>query len=493
MPTFVEAQKATGIGMPLYSINQSDDKIETNINADFIIHGFELSWNGQVITEDVCAENMNTLIGQPVLVKYYNEGEKDKDHLGTHEVYTVKNRDTGEDMMATDTIAIGTFQSVEIKDMDVNGENKRCLVGHAQLWMDRYYNICSLLNEWLQEGINISCSCEYVFKNYEMRDDIQYVKSPYSYTGHTILNSEKKDGYDIVLPAYDEARMVSWNTAIEKDRETISGKCEVEKVENVFITALNEISIGETRSKIYEALAKVMTAEEYMNMWMSDWDVFDNYFVYETYMDNEWKHFKVGYTKAEDELTVDFENRTEVKFETVMVEASKAEEKEAELNGKVQEVTEQAEALEAELNTVKEDALAQKESVIALNETIESLNETITALNSYKEAYEADKYEKALSEAMELYKGKFAKLNAMDKFESEEVQTMIAETLDEEKALNAKTALADMLVDLIVVEAPQASVNTKGGIVEPAGATPSLNAKIVKKVIRDVDTYVTNE
>ena len=74
--------KTNGDGMLLYSINKAEGKIETNLYADFIIHGFECSHNGQVIEEEVCEENMDTLIGAPVLVKYYNEGDKGKDDEG---------------------------------------------------------------------------------------------------------------------------------------------------------------------------------------------------------------------------------------------------------------------------------------------------------------------------------------------------------------------------------------------------------------------------
>lgn len=499
-PLFENEQKAFGNGL-FYSINQSADKIETNINAKFIIHGFDLSWNGQVITEDVCAENKDTLLGQPILVKYYNEGDKTKDHLGDHEVYITQNRDTGQDMMATDTFAIGTFQQVAIEDVNLNGENKRCLVGYAQLWLDRYYNVCSLLNEWLSNGIQIVCSCEYVFKNYEMKNDIQYIKSPYSYTGHTILNSEEKDGYGVVLPAYDEAAMVSWNAALHKDEEKFSKNCEVKSVENAFLKSLNDISIGETRRGIYDALANVMTAIEYEYMWLSDWQIFDDYFVYETYdMDaGSWKYFKVNYSKTDDGIHVDYANKKEVKFEEVMVEVNQVQkainEAKAELETKVTElstkITEQETTIsdkDTELNTLRQDNLTQKETVISLNGQIEELNSTITGLNEYKEKYEKEVYEQALTDAKEVYKAKFAKVGGAVKYESDEVQNLIAETLDSEKALNAKLALADMLVDMIDANPTRTSTNSKG-IVEPANGLGSLKPDTKKKVVRDIDIY----
>lgn len=444
---------------------------------------------------------MHTLIGQPVLVKYYNAGDKDNDHLGTHEVYVTKNRDTGEDMMATDTFAIGTFNDVEIKEVDVDGENKKCLVGYAQLWLDRYYNVCSLLNEWLENDIPIFCSCEYIFKNYEMKDNVQYIKTPYSYTGHTILNSEEKDGYGIVLPAYDEARMTSWNSALREDEMKLSGKCEVEKLENAFLNALNEVSFGETRTKVMDALANVMTANEYNTMWFSDWDIFNDYFIYESYMDGEWKHYKVGYSvDEENNLSVDFENRVEVQFETILVEVPKAEQEKNEAVEELQqtiktleEKVENTEAVvserETELNEVKQENVETKEAMVSMGAKIEELQGVVDSLNEYKEKYETEQYEKALNEAKELYRAKFAKLKAEAKFESEEVQALIVDTLDAEKALSAKSQLADILVDMIEVQpvTVQASAH-----VEIGQGVGSLNTKKAKKVIRDIDTYVTD-
>ena len=496
-----EEFRARGNGERLLSINRSEGKIETNLYAPFIIHDFERSWNNQVITEDVCAENMNTLIGQPVLVKYYGDGDKTKDHLGTHEVYTTTNRDTGEDMMATDTFAIGTFQSVEITDMEVDGTTKRCLVGYAQLWLDRYYNVCSLLNEWIEKGIQIFCSCEYIFKNYEMKNDVQYIKSPYSYTGHVILNSEEKDGYGIVLPAYDVATMLSWNAALHRDNETKESTNGVSDLENVFVTSLNGLSLGEKRDGIYKALANVMTAAEYMHMYISDYSINDDYFYYETYNEevSEWETYKVNYSTSEDGVTVDFENRTKMEVKVEMVEAETAknqletavEEAKAELQTTIEELNSKVSEQETELNSLKEDNVAQKETVVSLNEKIVELNSTIESLNEYKVKFEADQYAAALNEAMEIYKAKFERLNALNKFEEEGVQALIADTLDAEKSLDAKGALSDMLIELIDSVPVQTSVNTKvtNGFVENGAGLGNLVTKSQNKVIKDTDIY----
>ena len=63
---------ARGNGEPMLSINQSANKLETNLYAPFIIHDFNVSWNNQIISEEICAANKDSLVGQPVLVKYFN-------------------------------------------------------------------------------------------------------------------------------------------------------------------------------------------------------------------------------------------------------------------------------------------------------------------------------------------------------------------------------------------------------------------------------------
>ena len=493
---------AHGNSQPLLSINQSKDKLETNLYAPFIIHDFEVSWNNQIISEEVCAENKDTLIGQPVLVRYFNEGDRFKDHLGTHEAYFTKNRDTGEDLLATNTFAIGTFQSAEIEDVEIDGQTKRCLVGYAQLWVNRYYNVCSLLNEWLEKGIKIHCSCEYTFKNYEMEDSIQHIKSPYSYTGHTILNSEEKDGYGVVLPAYDVAEMLSWNAALDKDVsiESENVKEEVTTLENVFITSLNGLSLGATRDGIYRALANVMTAAEYMHMYISDYSINDDHFFYETYNEEagEWETYKVAYSKSEEEVSVDYENRTKMEMKVEMVPAEEAKnqletavnEAKAEMQTTIDELTTKVSETETELNALKEDNVTQKETVVSLNEQIVTLNETIESLNEYKEKFEAEQYAAALNEAMEKYRAKFDRLGAMNKFEEEGVQALIADTLDSEKALDAKNALSDMLIELIDVAPVQSSMNAKEpkGVVENGSGLGKLVPE-QKKVIKDTDIY----
>lgn len=453
----MENKSTTIINSKMKMVNSVVNIEDKTIQASFIINDFEKSYNGDCITRDICEENIRSLINKPVLVQYFNEGDKNRDHLGSHGEYITKNRDTGEDIIATNTFAIGVFTNAYIDDMEIDGENKGVAVGDAILWADRYYNVCSLLNEWVERGIDIYCSNEYEFYNFEMKDGVRYIKSPYFYLGHTILNSEKKDGYDIVLPAYDSARMIAFNEALDKDLSRIKNE-EEERVtvelENVFKKVLNEISLGETRDKIFSQLEKVMVAEEFNNMWISNYDIFNDYFIYETYMDNEWHSFKVPYTKTENDVSIDLTKKAEVEYKVELVEKQEVQNS---INEAVKEKDKEITTLKNELeekeksfNSLKEELATSKEKEVSLMTSVNELNDKIKLLNEYKDKMEVEEYERQLNEKKEEYKVKFNSFAAMERFEEEDVQQHIKDTLDETKSVNAKLALADILLECAV-------------------------------------------
>src|SRR3712207_7261180 len=79
---------------------------------------------------------MNTLIGKRIVCKYIsNEENNGIDALGDHEEKESKNRD-GDDVVITDTIAIGFIENVYIDDFtDENGDRKstRLNSSHANI------------------------------------------------------------------------------------------------------------------------------------------------------------------------------------------------------------------------------------------------------------------------------------------------------------------------------------------------------------------------
>lgn len=439
-----------------FSFNENaQDSLDTNLYATFIVHDFNRSWNGQVITEEECLNNMKSLLNKPVLVEYFNEGDKSRDHLGGHGDYITKNRDTGEDIIATDTFAIGTFTNVYVDEVKIDGESVRCFLADAVLWKDRYYNVCSLIKEWFDKGIDIFCSCEYIFYNFEVNNGVQYIKSPFSYEGHTILNSELKDEYDIAYPAYDSSRFLQFNSAVGKDIEKNKSENEMKEegmveVENIFVKSLNDISLGDIRDKIMLELEKIMMAKEYNYMWLSNYGIYDEYFLYETYIDDEWKTFKVNYVlDADGNLLVDMDSKIEVKYKTILVPVEKVEEAISSKEAEITALNSQLEGKEASIDSLTKELTNGKEKIVSLSTSINELNEKISSLNTYKEKMEEEKLAQILNEQKESFKAKFVALNALDLFESDEVQEQLKYVADPEKSVNAKLALMEILLQAI--------------------------------------------
>lgn len=444
------------------SLEKTDNP--SQLRAKFIVHHFKDSWYGDVITKEVCQENMNYLVGQYICCGYVPREENDgEDALLDHMVTTTINRDTGKEMQTTNTTPIGHITDVYI-DFDAE-TNQEVLFCTAILWVDKFYNIISLLDEWLQKGVPIVCSCEYRFTNYSVKDGFTYIQSPIYYKALTILNSEKRGNIEQFYPAYDSSKLCGYeekfNQALQKDLDTnanngansINNNGKGDTMNNVFLTALNDISFGEIREKIMSALSKVMVADEYNRLWISQWDVYDTYFIYETYKDEEWIRFKVEYTKNEnDEIEVDYEGRKQVVRQDVYVEVSEMEtslnsikeDYETKLNSTVEEKV----ALE---NTLVESKNAQVE----LSATIESLNSQLEELKGFKEELDTIKYNEKLKEARDSYKEDFASFNSVDKFEDEEVQKLIVETLDEKTSFNAIIRLKDILLECAKDNKPQ--------------------------------------
>ncbi len=191
-------------------INEKDPTI---LKGTVIIHDFEKSWNNQIITEKVCAENMNTLIGKRIVCKYISsEDNYGLDALTDHEEVVSKDR-VGNEVITTDTIAIGFIENVYIDNYtDENGNTKRVLFGNVVIWNDdKYANIVGLLQEWINRGIKIHMSVEYLYCNYNVIDGIEYLQTPILYVAHTLLNSEQRNEYAEILPAYDCATLISLN------------------------------------------------------------------------------------------------------------------------------------------------------------------------------------------------------------------------------------------------------------------------------------------
>lgn len=396
------------INMSLNSISKTNNP--SQLEAIFVVHDFKRSWNNAIITKEVCEANMHYLVGQYICCKYVPKYENNgEDALGNHEAYLDINRDTGEEMVATGTVPIGHITEVYIAE----GETSDGTIGEvfyckATLWLNKFYNVLSFLNEMVENGINVPCSVEYGYTNFIMQDGVRYDQSPIYYEALCILNPIDRGDVKQVLPAYDSSKFkgFSFNEAIQVD------------IENNMNTKQEE---GETKVE-----NENITVEEVKEE-----------------------------TVEQEEVNVETEENTEVETveENAETEAEEVQEEEAVEENTTEEEQPKEEVVVDEVLTsenakLKEELVSEKEEKLTLVQEIASLKKQIEELIPFKAKVEEMEYNEKLQEVVSQYKDKFTALNALDKFETDEVQALVKETLDAEKSVNAKLSLADMLVNL---------------------------------------------
>lgn len=121
---------------------------------------------------------------------------------------------------------------------------------------------------------------------------------------------------------------------------------------------------------------------------------------------------------------------------------------------------EEIKSLQNEVNDLKNSISLLEGENKSLQEKFNEATEKLTQLNSqveelkpFKDQVEQEKLEKALNEKKEFYSAKFKALNAVDKFDSEEVQELVKKSINEtDEGKQAILQLNTMLVEMVVVE-----------------------------------------
>lgn len=431
----------------LLQLNKLEQNQEdfTLVNVKFIIMDEYLNGNNQVVERDVLESALSTLKDKPIVVKYFKvseAGEKD-DYLGDHEMFVDEDRE-GNKYINTDTISIGHF-TTEGYFEEYNG--KDVVMCEGVLYADRHKDIIALLQEWIDSGIKINSSVEYYYKNYEVKDGIEYIKLPLVFSGHCLLNSEARGNSEVIPGAYDDSQLLSinqkilWNKAVEQDKSINNTKKEGEGME--FFKKTCQLSHEDIRSKLYGELEKKVTAEEYWDMWISE--VYDTYFIYCTWdsENTKYNYFKVEYTKDDSANTVEVNLESKVGVERDWVEvqnqlsvnATKIAELESEIAKKDETIT--------SLNSEKETLST---NLGEATEKLTSLNSKITELAEIEKKYNDEKFEEALNQRKSEFETKFKAVNAIEKFESDEVQEMVKNSIEDETILNSLNALVVSLI-----------------------------------------------
>lgn len=466
--------KKSQFNLVLNSVVQSTED-PTLLKATFVIHDFELSWNGQVITKEVALENIHTLKNKPIVAKYYPvvDGNSSTDALGTHEQRVGVDR-YGNQVVKMDTIPIGVITT---EGYIITLDEKEVIAVDAVLWGMRFNDVCNLLLEWYQRGIKIVSSVEYFYKNYTFRDGIEYIESPIIYDGHCVLNSELRGEHDKVMPAYDSSHLLSFNDVKEFNRLVAQAIKQEENQEGepMFFKKVCELSHSDIRTKIYQVLDPTLSEGTYS--WIID--VYDTHFIVELDSETDIKFYQYSYTKTETDVTIDFESKVEVIEERKWIATSQTQELQEQLNeanGKIEELNTEVTSLNEKVSSVtnEKDELSAK-----FNETSEklvSLNTLVEELKPFKEQVETENYNKSLNETKQFYAAKFEAVNGTEKFESEEVQSLIKVSVNQdESGKEAKLQLNSILVELVKpVDKFNASdfkesANSRGKLIETDG------------------------
>lgn len=415
-------QKKSKFHLVLNSVQSNEDP--TLLNATFIVHDFDKSWNGQVVTKEVALENAYTLKNKPLVAKYYpvEEDYSSTDGLGSHEQFLGVDR-YGNPDIKTDTVPIGVITS---EGYLLTIDSKEVLAVDGVLWRERYSDVCELLLEWFQRGIKIISSVEYLYKNFTRRDGIEYIESPIIYSGHCLLNSEQRGDHVIIAPAYDVSQLLSFNDLNQFNRLVAQAINQNDREEDLtMFKKVCELSHDDIRSLLYGTLSDVLSDEEYYDSWIVE--VYEDRFIYQTWIPEVGvKFYEVTYSKSDDEIIhANFEDKVEVR--------------------------EEREWVKDETLTVLEEQLNESVSKVKqLTDTVTSLNTKILELESYKEKYEKDQYEYALNEQMTFYEEKFDAVSAIDTYQSDEVKNLIKLSLNEnEEGIKAKLQLNSMILELV--------------------------------------------
>lgn len=436
--------------LQLNEIKTSDDP--TKLSCSFVIIDFDVSHNNAVISKEVALEAASTIINKPIVAKYYEveESNTSTDALGTHEAFLDTDKH-GELEVKRDTVPIGVFTSEGyITEIETPEGKKEVLAADAILWSSRFKDACELLLEWYGRGININTSCEILYSNYTMQDGIEHLQSPIYFEGHAILNSEKRGEHDIVLPAYDSSKLLSFNELQRFERlvaqaATRQNNEEGEKM-NKFRKVF-ELSHSDVRTLLYSQLDPTLDKES--DSFIAD--VYDTYFIVNVYSwsdENSYdKYFKFNYTRTGDTVSIDFDSKTEV-FMTRNWEEVVPEPIQSQLNQK----DEQIKDLTKQVNQINKDKVGIEQQFNTASEKLVQLNSEVEQLKPYKEKHEKTLLEQKLNEKNEFYRAKFEALNAEEKFSTEEVQNLIHTSVkQDEEGEKAVLQLNTMLVDLVSV------------------------------------------
>ncbi|NFH40689.1 coiled-coil domain-containing protein [Clostridium sporogenes] len=470
--------------LKLNSISKVEDD-PLLIKTTFSILDFNCSGNGDIVSKEIAIEASPTLKGKPLLAVYSpntNTVDEPNDHLNDHGEQE-KNDRYGNEYIGTNSIAIGTAleEGYITTITNEDGNEEEVLACDFYLWADRNVEILQLINEIHEQGIDLYSSCEYYFSNYEMNDGIRIIKSPLVFSGHCCLGSGENNSKK-VPPAYDSSKMISFNKKLNKaiynqlnnksenngsDLNIKNNKMEGDNMaEPTKMFKKNcELSFDDIRSQIYMNLKDIMSEDEYYDSYITE--CYNDYFVLSCWNDSSHKYFKINYTKNDTSVSINYEDKAEVQLyqewkEIPEVqnclnekeeELTKANEKATELEKQLNEKEKTIKSLNEKINSTNTEKTEIETKFNDVTDKLTSLNSMVENMKPIVDEYNKEQFEKELNEMKSTYEKKFNSVNALEKFETDEVQELIKKALNKnEDGKNAIISLNKMVVDAITFD-----------------------------------------
>jgi hypothetical protein len=440
----------------ILSLSESDDGL--TLKAKFLICPLdESNLNGVGLKdEDLTDTEKSGLKNQPIVAKIIKNSDGELDFSGHNlkKVYE-KNDDTKkmEAKYVFDTYPIGVHEKSYVEDLDLNGENKKCIVADCLFWT-RYENSIKVLKRLYDEQ-NLHSSWEISYGESYIENNTKWLKQ-ILWLGNCVLGSN-------INPAYPIAGALEVSELSEGEKELIEAFTEDvinEQSNNQIITSSEDNKINNNQggiadmSKAAQGLASVSMNDLYEKVrkainsidsrkWYQipfifpmefraigyEWDrESDQDFVQFTYVVNSDETISIT---AQEEVKMVFELKT-----TIDNQLTEKDTKIAELEKNVETIQSQLSEKETEISTKIEtinklgEEISTKDNVISEKDSVIS---ELLPLKEEKERLESEAKEKELAEKREelksfAMKGGFITLELIE--QSEELKKAIEE-LDE--------------------------------------------------------------
>lgn len=371
------------------SLSESEDG--TKLSGKVLVCTLdEGNLNGKGIkADDLTEEELKTLIEQPAVCKVIKDISGNL-NLSGHEMKKVQEFNPETKKLETkvyfDTNPIGFFTTSEIEDIEIDGQNKKCIVANVTFWT-RYTNAISVIKRLFDEG-NLHVSYELTFTEKYEEENITWLKgicffgvailgsgvSP-AYPVASVIELSELDKIDIELAqafTQDLINLKDIDTSSEDEVENINisnqGGKKVEKNKN----DMASLTDNDLYTRVRKAINSVDTNKWYYISYLFPMEYRAIAHNWED-KDTEFVEFKYS-VNSDDTISITSQTNVEMKF----VPLTEIAEKDAKI-----------EELSTTLSEKENELSAKIESITKLGEEITAKDTQIAELTPYKEKFEA--------------------------------------------------------------------------------------------------------